>query len=99
MADVPFTEAEKEYFENGNIDVVMLYKEIKTLNAKVDTINNKVTDSAKTDEQIRDEVMSIKDSKQRLKAINENMDVFDRLKRKARASRDEEEHRRLGGNR
>lgn len=71
---IMYTENEKNYMENADIDNAVMFREIKRLNEKVDALNSKV--EPKTDAQKRDEIMAIKDSQKRLKAIEENIDLF-----------------------
>lgn len=69
-----YTENEKNYMENADIDNAVMFREIKRLNEKVDALNSKM--EPKTDAQKRDEILAIKESNKRLKAISENMDLF-----------------------
>lgn len=69
-----YTENEKNYMENADIDNAVMFREVKRLNEKVDALNSKV--EPKTDAQKRDEIMAIKEPHKRLKAIEENLDLF-----------------------
>ena len=74
-----FNEQDKEYIEQAeSIDSVMMFKEIKKLNDKLDSI--KGTMQEKTDQERRSEILAIKDTNKRLNAIRENLYLFqDRL--------------------
>lgn len=71
---IMYTENEKNYMENADIDNAVMFREIKRLNEKVDALNSKV--EPKTDAQKRDEIMAIKDPIKRLNTIEENLDLF-----------------------
>ena len=74
-----FNEQDKAYIEQAeSIDNVMMFKEIKKLNDKLDSLNSKV--EPKTDQERRSEILAIKDTNKRLNAIRENLYLFqDRL--------------------
>lgn len=74
MADREFTEAEKAYFEKADIDNVMLLKEIKGLRAEINELKNRVP--SESDEEKKRKILSIKNNSKRLKAIEENLDLF-----------------------
>ena len=70
-----FNEHDKEYIEQTeSIDSVMMFKEIKKLNDKVDSIKDNMR--PKTDQEKRNEILALKDSRQRQKAISENLELF-----------------------
>lgn len=55
-------------------DTVLLMREIKNLREEVTELKEKR--SYKTKAQKKEEIMSIKDTQKRLKAIRENLDLF-----------------------
>lgn len=57
-----------------NPDTVLLMREIKALKAEVAELKDKR--SYKTKAQRKEEIMSIKDTNERLKTIRENLDLF-----------------------
>lgn len=92
-----FTERDMQDIESTeNNDSALLLKEIKSLREELREIKSGVV-KEKTDEERKAEIMSIKNEHKRIKAIRDNLDVFQRLDDKARAEREEEERRRLGG--
>lgn len=92
-----FTDRDMQDIERAeNNDSVLLLKEIKSLREELREIKSGVV-KEKTDEERKAEIMSIKDEHKRIKAIRDNLDVFQRLDDKARAEREEEARRRLGG--
>lgn len=69
-----FTEREMKYLENDNtsVDNAMIFKELKGLRAdlaevKANTGGERIT---------RESILAIKDTKKRLQAINDNMELF-----------------------
>lgn len=70
-----FTEAEKQYLENTDIDKAMLFKEIKALKAEIKGLKSSISNEQSI-EQKKAAIMSIKDTSKRLKAIRENIDLF-----------------------
>lgn len=90
-----YNESDIQDFEKvESQDNALILKELKSLRAEIDRLNGKVSD--KSDEQKRDEILSIKDSAKRHKAIAENMDVFNRLKEKAEDTEKDIERRLYG---
>lgn len=53
-------------------DNLILLKEVKALRAEIRELKN----AGKSDEQKKSEIMNIKDTSKRLKAIRENIDLF-----------------------
>lgn len=74
MADAIFTEQEKEYIENTDADSATVFRELRRLNTKIDELNAKV--EPKSDEDRKKEIMSIKSKTDRLKAIEDNIDLW-----------------------
>lgn len=70
-----YTETEKKFFEDENTSPsnAMLYREIKALRAELAEVR---TNTGKSDKEKREEILSIKDRGKRLKAINDNLDLF-----------------------
>lgn len=70
-----YNENEIKYLEETeNIDGAMLFKEIKKLNDKVDTIKEGVP--AKNDREKRNDILAIKSPIERQRAIRENIELF-----------------------
>ena len=70
-----FNKIDEEYIEQTeNVDSLMLFKEIKKLNDKIDDINSKV--DGKSDLEKRADILAIKDTRKRQKAIEENIELF-----------------------
>lgn len=69
-----FTETEKKYLESDStsIDNAMLYKEIKALREELKDIKDN-TDSGRL---TKEKILAIKDRSKRLKAIEDNFDLF-----------------------
>ena len=73
--ETSYTEAEKQYLESADIDTAILFKEIKALRSEVQELKGSVKHE-KTPAQKRAAILSIKDTSKRLKAIEENIDLF-----------------------
>lgn len=73
--ETSYTEAEKQYLENADIDTAILFKEIKALRSEVQELKGSVKHE-KTAAQKKAAILSIKDTSKRLKAIEENIDLF-----------------------
>ena len=73
--ETSYTEAEKQYLENADIDTAILFKEIKALRSEVKELKGSVKHE-KTAAQKKAAILSIKDTSKRLKAIEENIDLF-----------------------
>ena len=69
-----YSEAEKKYLEDENTSPsnAMLYREIKALRADLAEVKNNTSGERMTKEKI----LAIKDTHKRLKAIEENFDLF-----------------------
>lgn len=73
-----FNEQDKAYIEQTeSIDSMMMFKEIKKLNDKVDGIKDGMR--PKTDQEKRNEILAIKDTHLRHKAIRENLELFQEM--------------------
>ena len=73
------TETEKRFIENDNTDIgtSMLLRAIASLRDEVSELKGTVTASTgKTDEDRKQEILSMKDVRKRLKAIEENLDLW-----------------------
>lgn len=72
-----YTEADIQDIENmESVDNAVLLKEIKSLREEVSKLRGNLPE--KTDEQKRQEIMSIKDTSKRLQAIRDNYELFKR---------------------
>lgn len=72
--DKDILELEQTIGEAESKDTVMLMREIKALKAEVEELKEKR--SYKTKAQKKEEILSIKDTNERLKTIRENLDLF-----------------------
>lgn len=72
--DADIRDLEQVIGEAENKDTILLMREIKALKAEVAELKEKR--SYKTKAQKKEEILSIKDTKKRLEAISENMDLF-----------------------
>lgn len=70
-----YTEAEKQYLENADINSVVLFKELKALRSEIKELKGSMK-KEKTDSQKKAAIMNIKDTSKRLKAIEENIELF-----------------------
>lgn len=73
--EASYTEAEKQYLENADIDTAILFKEIKALRSEVQELKGGMKHE-KTAAQKKAAILNIKDTSKRLKAIEENIDLF-----------------------
>lgn len=70
-----YTDKDIEDLERAeNPDTILLMREIKALREEVTELKEKR--SYKTKAQKKDEILSIKDTNERLKTIRENIDLF-----------------------
>lgn len=72
--DKDVQDLEQTIGEAESKDTVMLMREIKALKAEVEELKEKR--SYKTKAQKKEEILSIKDTNERLKTIRENLDLF-----------------------
>lgn len=94
-----FTERDlKDIEQIENNDNAVLLKEIKSLRAEVQELKGGVIKEKSRDEKIAD-IMAIKSRSERLRAINENMSLFEERDAERREREEEERFRRLGGRR
>lgn len=94
-----FTERDlKDIEQIESNDNAVLLKEIKALRAEVKELKGGVVKEKSRDEKIAD-IMAIKSRSERLRAINENMSLFEERDAERRERAEEEEFRRLGGRR
>ncbi len=94
-----FTERDlKDIEQIENNDNAVLLKEIKSLRAEVQELKGGVIKEKSRDEKIAD-IMAIKSRSERLRAINENMSLFEERDAERREREEEERIRRLGGRR
>lgn len=69
-----YNELEMKYMEEGDVDSTMLFREIKKLNDKVDQLDNKI--EPKSEEELRADILAIKDHRKRQEAIKENIHLW-----------------------